>query len=305
MWTMPEPSPTINVERIAADLNALLAERNYLRTDRDALLSERDRLREQAMTDRHERNRIEERVQRVLSHRDTLYAQLVKRDAAIAWVRELHQPEEVEVIESDGPQTYVICASCGGARWDDEGRGDCPTIQALASVQPAVSRGALDIVAERRRQVEDLGYTAEHDMEHDPMALAQAAAAYLGYGRSPWVDPDARSDRRRDLVRAGGLIAAAIDRHDAGEAPAATRDDRPHSRACGIRRHDHGPDCDSSCPTCIAAEPSKARRWLDRHGDIWTEGNDGLMHSPETRPFPREHVEKKWGPLALLVGGEQ
>lgn len=37
--------------------------------------------------------------------------------------------------------------------------------------------------------------------------------------------------------------------------------------------------------------------WVDRHGDVWREGADGLMHTPETRPFPREHVEKKWGPL--------
>lgn len=24
----------------------------------------------------------------------------------------------------------------------------------------------------------------------------------------------------------------------------------PHSRACGIRKHDHGPDCHENCPTC-------------------------------------------------------
>ncbi len=27
-------------------------------------------------------------------------------------------------------------------------------------------------------------------------------------------------------------------------------DDRPHSRACGTRAHDHGPACHSNCPTC-------------------------------------------------------
>lgn len=26
--------------------------------------------------------------------------------------------------------------------------------------------------------------------------------------------------------------------------------DLPHSRACGIRPHDHGPDCHENCPTC-------------------------------------------------------
>lgn len=37
--------------------------------------------------------------------------------------------------------------------------------------------------------------------------------------------------------------------------------------------------------------------WTDRQGDVWTEGDDGLMHTPETAPFPRDHVERKWGPL--------
>lgn len=39
---------------------------------------------------------------------------------------------------------------------------------------------------------------------------------------------------------------------------------------------------------------------VDRHGDVWTLGDDGLMHTPETRPFPFEYVEKKWGPLLPL-----
>lgn len=27
-------------------------------------------------------------------------------------------------------------------------------------------------------------------------------------------------------------------------------DRRPHSRACGFRKHDHGPECARDCPTC-------------------------------------------------------
>ena len=38
-------------------------------------------------------------------------------------------------------------------------------------------------------------------------------------------------------------------------------DYRPHSRACGIRNHEHGPDCHPNCPTChgkpIAAAPKR------------------------------------------------
>lgn len=37
--------------------------------------------------------------------------------------------------------------------------------------------------------------------------------------------------------------------------------------------------------------------WVDKHGDVWTLGADGLLHTLETRPFPPEYVEKKWGPL--------
>lgn len=40
--------------------------------------------------------------------------------------------------------------------------------------------------------------------------------------------------------------------------------------------------------------------WIDVHGDVWTLGDDGLLHTPETAPFTREHVEKKWGPLAPI-----
>jgi len=36
---------------------------------------------------------------------------------------------------------------------------------------------------------------------------------------------------------------------------------------------------------------------IDKQGDVWVEGDDGLMHTPETRPFPRDYVERKWGPL--------
>lgn len=45
-----------------------------------------------------------------------------------------------------------------------------------------------------------------------------------------------------------------------------------------------------------AAEDGTAR-WIDKQGDIWTLGTDGLLHTPETAPFTLEQVQKKWGPL--------
>jgi hypothetical protein len=92
-----------------------------------------------------------------------------------------------------------------------------------------------DVIAERRRQVAEEGFTARHDDEHVDGALARAGAAYA-YAAS-WRKPrearltltvgslinflwpfDAKwwkqKDRRRDLVRAGALIIAEIERHD-------------------------------------------------------------------------------------------
>ena len=41
---------------------------------------------------------------------------------------------------------------------------------------------------------------------------------------------------------------------------------------------------------------------IDRHGDVWTLGDDNLMHTPETRPCTFAHVEKKFGPLRPALG---
>lgn len=32
--------------------------------------------------------------------------------------------------------------------------------------------------------------------------------------------------------------------------PEPVKDERPHSRACGIKRHEHGTECSENCPTC-------------------------------------------------------
>lgn len=88
------------------------------------------------------------------------------------------------------------------------------------------------IAKERRRQIEQEGWTAEHDARHVNGELAQAASCYafrsslyVGNGskyrtagggapsqwpwRKKWWKP---KTVLRDLVRAGALIAAEIDR---------------------------------------------------------------------------------------------
>lgn len=81
------------------------------------------------------------------------------------------------------------------------------------------------IAAERQRQIEVEGWTPEHDDEHDDGALANAAACYavgddlrrfdgpdgIWPWKASWWKP---ADRRRNLVKAGALIVAEIERLD-------------------------------------------------------------------------------------------
>jgi hypothetical protein len=93
---------------------------------------------------------------------------------------------------------------------------------------------ARDVLAERRRQVEKEGYSTNHDDEHPSGEIAAYAAFYAmppavrdwpaeetGYGAT-WGEaiipahwgPAKPGDRRRELVKAGALILAEIERID-------------------------------------------------------------------------------------------
>lgn len=85
-----------------------------------------------------------------------------------------------------------------------------------------MTKAAADVLAERRRQVEAEGWTQEHDGLHSTQELAFAAACYAtaDAGDPPpavwpwhlsWWKP---TDRRRNLVKAGALILAEIERLD-------------------------------------------------------------------------------------------
>lgn len=93
------------------------------------------------------------------------------------------------------------------------------------------------IADERQRQVSEEGWTAEHDKEHDSGQLALAAACYA-LGRCAGSETDEKSalfkhwpfsflwwkptpdDRIKELVKAGALIAAEIDRLRSNNFPA-------------------------------------------------------------------------------------
>jgi hypothetical protein len=78
------------------------------------------------------------------------------------------------------------------------------------------------ITKERQRQIEVEGWTAAHDAQHGEMVLANAAACYIFASSSDLIErfwPKAwgwrwwkPKDRLSNLVRAGALIAAEIDR---------------------------------------------------------------------------------------------
>ena len=97
------------------------------------------------------------------------------------------------------------------------------------------STAARDVIAERERQKSVEGWTPEHDDEHNDEQLALAAACYaLGSPTFwPWENRWWKlKDRRSNLVRAGALILAEIERLDrhAVTKPDAVDDDH----VCGV-----------------------------------------------------------------------
>lgn len=104
-----------------------------------------------------------------------------------------------------------------------------------------ITQAAFDVLVERRRQVEAKGWTPKHDDWHLAGELADAAACYAvagggtvmfghavltfqhaGHAVWPWsvdawrpsTDPDELTAKRRNLVKAGALILAEIERLD-------------------------------------------------------------------------------------------
>lgn len=115
--------------------------------------------------------------------------------------------------------------------------------RALSQAGAGGVREALDVpmgAIENGRQVEVEGWTTDHDDTHLDGEMADAAALYAslrvrhitGFATWPW---DAKwwkpKDRRRDLVRAGALILAEIERLDRKNDSAALKPAPGHGEA--------------------------------------------------------------------------
>ena len=148
-------------------------------------------------------------------------------------------PQE-EITGTVAQMDRALTAPCGS----DAGQAAVAGSSPAGSHQPAppARDGAALIAAERQRQVTACGWTPEHDDQHKDGALAKAAACYaleglpralrhrrvrdgctLDYQRDdgmisvpnlwPWAAEDWNvKNRLSNLVRAGALIAAEIDR---------------------------------------------------------------------------------------------
>ena len=131
---------------------------------------------------------------------------------------------------TDAERMQVRAGSPVGMKYDEaidramRERG-CEGLPKPKGVSRDPAQAVLDVLAERRRQIEAEGWTPEHDDEHSVGELAKAAACYVLV--SAGFNPDATinvwpwhrlwwkpSDKRRNLVKAGALILAEIERLD-------------------------------------------------------------------------------------------
>jgi hypothetical protein len=116
------------------------------------------------------------------------------------------------------------------------GTGTVVSVHDLRAAMRAADRADLvpalqDVIAERHRQVSVEGWTPAHDDQYQCGDLASAAACYANQGRiaypvpgSPppswpwWPGSWKPKDHRSNLVRAGALILAEIERYDRASA---------------------------------------------------------------------------------------
>lgn len=151
-----------------------------------------------------------------------------------AYPKDEHHFEEGFTVAAGLYAHYTECPEEGGnclgvADHDATPAGD--SVDAPVQQAEMLTDAARDVLAERQRQISAEGWTPEHDDEHDSGSMAIAAACYAIADRKDvqvqtlnirmlwrwtgwadlWFKP---KDRRHNLVRAGALIIAEVERID-------------------------------------------------------------------------------------------
>lgn len=156
--------------------------------------------------------------------------------AAKALTTDLEQDEEVPLDHATEINRLrnVIQAACSGGlfhmieRWKQL----FPDAPVPSLHMPLLTQAAQDVLAERQRQISTEGWTPEHDDEHADGSMSRAAGCYAIHRDDPglkgapawwpwhaaWWKP---ADPRRNLVKAGALILAELERLDRAERPQA------------------------------------------------------------------------------------
>ena len=161
---------------------------------------------------------------------DDFHAAWNRRAASDAPADGREAVDERAAFEADAKRLGMPLENSGGHYANIRTRNRWLGWQARAALAtaPTMSEGVRDVLAERRRQVEQEGWTPEHDDQHAKGEMAFAAASYamssarhplvMKYGvpgnwpwAAEWWKP---TTRRHDLVKAGALILAEIERID-------------------------------------------------------------------------------------------
>ncbi|RMM37233.1 hypothetical protein ALQ80_00655 [Pseudomonas coronafaciens pv. oryzae] len=131
---------------------------------------------------------------------------------------------------------------------------------------PTLNSAARDVIAERQRQVSAEGYSLYRDDAYVKGEMAEAASVYsrlAGQPTSmssawPWGQDKFKpsSDRRRDLVKAGALILAEIERLDR----------IPLIKSWPVKRDENGFFQHPDLPDFDEGDGDKCKAWIAEQG---------------------------------------
>lgn len=181
-------------------------------------------------------------------------------------------------------------------------RDAAPTFMgAVVPAEPYPGPGVAQILRERRRQIAVEGHTRNNDHVYQDNELTRAAFCYLlsslgntsaqtsPPGRWPWPREAWKpKNKRADLVRAGALIAAEIDRMDGCEDGPASFDGLPPSYApkpdAPVLNNPHNGE--SRDPRDVASDPQ--RTLIHKAGaPLFAAVDDVVVEPPHTGTSPR------------------